>query len=268
MRRPLRCETRRASAAIPIGAAAACLALALLACGTDARESNGDPPAAPDDEARAVEPSPEDAPRGPSGAGAVACEGASDDPSQIALFARTAADGDLAAAIRGLEALAGAHPGSATARVRLGELVLRDQPPQPALAMRWFDRALALHERGCALADPDLWRALEGAALSRMMQGEYGAAVPLLERSLARWPDVPATRYNLACARCQTGDVDACAEELERLMAWSGEVPPFLREQVRDRAHYARLARTDPDLAPLRADRARFDALLAPADAP
>src|SRR5690606_16122391 len=108
-------------------------------------------------------------------------------------------------AIVALEALVGASPGSATARVRLGELSLRTRPPRTEQAERWFARALALHEEGCTLAYRDRWASLEGSALARMMRGDYEGAIPFLRRSLDEWPDVRATRYNLACALCQTG---------------------------------------------------------------
>ncbi|HJL17972.1 MAG TPA: tetratricopeptide repeat protein [Sandaracinaceae bacterium LLY-WYZ-13_1] len=200
--------------------------------------------------------------RGPAGARPVACDGSSNDPEQIALFLQ-GAERDLPAAIRGMESLAGAHPGSATARVKLGELLLRTRPPSAARAQRWFDRALALDAEGCALAPRDRWAALEGLALSHMMQGDYAPALGPLRRSLERWPDVPSTHYNLACALCQTGDVDGCARELGRVLAMDAPGPAFLADQRRPRAHYVRLARRDPDLAPLREDAARFEALLA-----
>jgi hypothetical protein len=62
---------------------------------------------------------------------------------------------DRDGAIDGLLAEVGAHRASATARVRLGEVQLRD-PPDPERALGWFDRALALHDAGCSLAERDL----------------------------------------------------------------------------------------------------------------
>ncbi|MCZ7682302.1 MAG: tetratricopeptide repeat protein [Sandaracinaceae bacterium] len=117
-----------------------------------------------------------------------------------------------------MEAAAGGFAGSATARVRLGELSLRAQPPRAEEAARWFERALALHEQGCTLAFRDRWAALEGSALARMMQGDYAGALPFLRRSIGEWPDVRSTRYNLACALCQTGDVEGCARELRAVL--------------------------------------------------
>lgn len=202
-------------------------------------------------------------PRAPRGQAPAECEGASVDPPSIDAISAQA-DGDLTGAIAAMEAAAGASAGSSTARVRLGELSLRMQPPAADRAQRWFARALALHDEGCTLAYRDHWAALEGSALSRMMQGDYEGALPFLRRSLAEWPTVRSTRYNLACALCKTGDVEGCARELTAVLDAEGTTPPsWLAEQRRPPGHYARLAREDPDLAPLRADPERFARVMA-----
>jgi predicted Zn-dependent protease len=188
----------------------------------------------------------------------VVCDGASDDPPQIDLFSRSADEGQVTEAIRGLEALAGAHPASATARVRLGQLALRTQPPSVEGARAWFERALALHGEGCTLAPREHWLALEGSALSHMMSGDYAGALPFLRASVERWPGASGTRYNLACALCQTGDLDGCASELHRAVSSTDELPEILQEQRRSPDQYREMARADPDLAPLRADAGRF----------
>ncbi len=206
-------------------------------------------------------PTAESTPRGPRGAEAVRCDGASVDPD-FAAYERQVQDGQLEAAVAGLEAAVGAHPGSATARVRLGELLLRTQPPRASQAANWFERGLALDEEGCGLADRDLWAALEGAGIARLMQGDYAAARPFFERSLARWPSIRATRYNLACTQCQAGETDACAASIAQVLA-AEEEPGFLGEQRRAPDHYRDMARRDPDLAPLRADGPAFERLLA-----
>ena len=202
-------------------------------------------------------------PRGPQGAGSASCDGASVDPDgPIAMWMQRASTGDLTGAIEGMEGLVGANPSSATARVRLGELLLRTQPPAAERAERWFDTGLALHQRGCALADQPLWLAYEGASLSRMMQGNYRGALPFLRRSLDRWPAARSTRYNLACALCQTDDIEGCARELRRAVRSDEPLPPFLDGATRSGGDLAHSALSDPDLAPLRADEARFEAAL------
>ena len=207
-------------------------------------------------EREAPAPSPK-APRGPHGQEPARCQGASDDPAELsAAFAR--AERDLSGATASIEALAGAHAGSATARVRLGELSLRQQAAPTA--SRWFDRALALDESGCTLQPRDRWTALEGASIARMMQHDYTGALPLLRRAVASWPRVRSGHYNLACALCQTGDLDGCARELG--VAVKSDAPPapdFLRDQSRPPPEYVALARRDPNLAALRAEPARFE---------
>lgn len=198
--------------------------------------------------------------RAPHGQAEVDCDQPPDDPPQAGLYAAAAAE-DLEGSVRGLEALAGEHPASGSTRVRLGEVLLRAQPPRAEPASRWFDRALELHARGCELGDGDHWAALEGRALSHMMLGDYAGAVSPLRTSVSRWPGVRSTHYNLACALCQTGDIDGCVRELEAVL---GELraPEFLRDRTRPAAQYRPMIERDPDLAPLRADRARLDALL------
>lgn len=235
------------------------LALGLLGllggCGEDAEPAATEP-------VEAVEPTaPTGELRGPTGE-AVDCSGAPDDPDEVDQLAQAAAAGDLAGSITGLEALCGAHPRSSSARVRLGELLLRTQPPRAEDAQGWFDRALALHERGCELGFRDHWAALEGQGLSRMIRGSYGDAIAPLRESLRRWPGSRATHYNLACALCQTGDLDGCARELETVLG-PLEAPDFLSNDTRPPAHYRTLIERDPDLAPLRADATRYEALTA-----
>lgn len=234
------------------------IALALLGgCGSDPE------PASTDEPLETVEPAPGpgDELRPPSGA-PVDCSGPPDDPDEVDGFAQAAAAGDLGGAIEGLEALAGAHPASSSARVRLGELLLRTQPPRAAEAQGWFERALALHARGCRLGYRDEWAALEGRGLSRMMQGDYRGAIEPLRASLARWPGSRATHYNLACALCQTGDLDGCGRELEAVLG-PLEAPDFLASEARPAEHYRAMIERDPDLAPLRDDPMRFEALRA-----
>ena len=239
----------------------AVLILALAACEPDAEP---EPSARAESVTPPESPGPTSAPRGPHGPsssgrrGPVECHGASDDPPQIDLFSQSADEGQLAAAIAGLEALAGAHPASATARVRLGQLALRTQPPRIEGARGWFERALALHEQGCILEPREHWLALEGSALSRMMSGDYQGALPFLRASVERWPGASGTRYNLACALCQTGDLDGCASELQRAISSTDALPELLQEQRRSPDQYREMARADPDLAPLRANATRF----------
>lgn len=235
------------------------LALAILGgCGSDTDE-----PSASSEASEAV--TPEATATGelrPPTASVADCSGPPDDPDEVDGFAERADQGDVAGAVSGLEALVGAHPASGSARVRLGEVLLRTQPPRAAEAQGWFERALALHARGCRLGYRDEWAALEGRGLSRMMQGDYRGAIEPLRLSLQRWPGSRATHYNLACALCQTGDLDGCRRELETVLG-PLEPPDFLANEARPADHYPTMIERDPDLAPLRADPTRYEAVRA-----
>ncbi len=227
------------------------LSFLLASCSSDERE------------AREEQPQREDEARGPRGAPAARCAGASQDPPELdTIYARASVD--LARAITEMEALVGGHAGSATARVRLGELLLRTQPPAAERAQGWLERGLALSDRGCTLASRDEWIALQSMAQSHMMQNDYEGAIAPLSRSLRRWPSVRMTRYNLACALCRTGDLDGCARELGRALHDAEETPRFLQDTRRPDGYYDELARGDPDLAALRNDAARFERVLNP----
>jgi hypothetical protein len=217
-----------------------------------------------DDSSQTPAPADPNALRGPHGAQEVHCEGHSIDPPELEMQVM----GDnphRGPDIERLEALAGSHPGSSTVRARLGFL-LSSGEADPERAGRWIDLALALHDRGCTLGEEDYWVALEAAALSRFMRHDYAGARPFLVRSLARFPSAAGTRYNLACSLCQTGDVDGCARELEQALVSSGQPSPeeLSHHPQPPREHFLELAQEDPDLAPLRAQATRFDAILAP----
>jgi tetratricopeptide (TPR) repeat protein len=222
-------------------------ALFLVAC------ANDEPAAAP------IDP---DQPRGPRGAAPSRCDGASDDPPEIEEAFQSGAHYAEGAVTR-MEAIVGANAGSATARVRLGELLLRTTPPRPAEARVWFERGLELHEQGCALGYRDLWAAWEGTAHSHFFEDQYDQALPWLRRSVERWPDIRQTRYNLACALCKTGDLDGCERELHLAITSTAEPPSWLPDRSRGPEHYVEIARRDADLNALRADRARFDRAIA-----
>lgn len=225
------------------------LAIALTAC------SEHEPPPSPQGPSEL---------RGPSGPEAPRCDGRSIDPAQD-VVAAAMAEADREAGVRALEALAGGNRSSATVRVRLGELLLRE-PAQAQRADRWLELALELHDRGCVLADEDLWVALEGRAQCRFMLADYAGALPLLRRSIERFGGTSTTHYNLACALCRTGDVGGCATELERALgAASRPAPELLASRPQPPVlHFVGLAERDPDLEALRADRPRFEAILAP----
>ncbi len=238
------------------------LVVPVTGCGSEATEETAPAPTETTPETATAD-APDEGLRAPSGRPEIDCSSGSDDPDQIDLFGQSANDGDVTSSIRGLEALSGQHPSSSTARVRLGELLLRTRPPRAQQASAWFTRALELHELGCTLGYRDHWAALEGQALTHMMRGDYESAIAPLRESISRWPGLRSTHYNLACALCQTGDLAGCRRELETTLS-DIEPPAFLSAQSRPADHYRALIRRDPDLAPLRADPTQLETLLGP----
>ena len=160
-------------------------------------------------------------------------------------------------------ALATRYPQSATVRVRGGAGAMHARPPDPTTAERFYREALRLHEDGCRLADGEHWLALEGLGLVSLMQDDNRGAIEWFRRGVARWPDIPQTQYNLACAYCRAGDVDACYEAFLRALdaAAAGGAPAFVTNPG-SLELFVRLSRDDPDLARLRTDP-RYEATVA-----
>lgn len=165
--------------------------------------------------------------------------------------------------------LASRYPHSATVRVRGGAGAMHSRPPEPATAERFYREALRLHDDGCGLAEGDHWLALEGLGLVALMLEDDRAAIEWFQRAASRWPEIPQTQYNLACAHCRAGDVDTCHEAFVRALraAAAGRFPGFL-ENPGTAELFVRLSSDDPDLARLRADPRYEAAISAPRSMP
>ncbi|HBU58288.1 MAG TPA: hypothetical protein DEB48_00425 [Verrucomicrobiales bacterium] len=74
-----------------------------------------------------------------------------------------------------------------------------------------------------------------GLFYMRRYQEAYDALAPVFKR----FPHDEAIPYNLACYKCQSGDLDAAREWLERAL------------KVGDSKRVGKMAATDPDLMPL-----------------
>ncbi len=190
-----------------------------------------------------------------------------DPPASELLEANTlAASGQNQAAYAQYAALIGRYPHSATLRVRAGSLMLG--PPErggnPVQAQTMFQQAVQLHDAGCRMIERDEWEALEGLALALMYQRNYAAAIPHLQRSVSQWGTVAQTQYNLACAFCQTGNIDACHQYFVGALniAATGQRPVFITNPP-SAGSYVELSQRDPDLAPLRNDP-RYEQAIAP----
>lgn len=114
-----------------------------------------------------------------------------------------------------------------------------------------------MHDAGCRLSPRDLWIALQGMAVAHMQEGEFGAALPWLERGSREFESAPPTRYNHACALCRTDHAEECLRELDAVVTHlrSGDAPDFVtRQDQRGPREYLELFETDADLASVRRD--------------
>ncbi len=171
---------------------------------------------------------------------------------------------NLPAAYAELLALSLQYPNSATLRVRAAGVALQSTPPRSQDAARLYAESIRLHDNHCTLAPRDLWIALQGMAVAHMQEGEFGAAIPWLERGSREFASAPPTRYNHACALCRTDHVEGCITELTAVVdhVLANDAPPFVSYQdQRTAADYLALFNSDADLAPARHD-ARFATLV------
>ena len=180
-------------------------------------------------------------------------------------FAELMFKGQHPAAFGQLSSLLRGYPESALLRVRAASVLMRGATTFPSRAQKLYAEALALEKRaGCELSPKFRWLALNGLASTHMDLKDHAAAVPWLRVALKAWPNSAVTRYNLACALCVMGQVDACYQELVvTLNTCASNKPPVVEGVNKPDYHYAKLSQTDPDLARLRADK-RYARLVKP----
>lgn len=157
------------------------------------------------------------------------------------------------------------YPGSATIRVQAAGQQLGPAPAgNPVESQRLYQEALRLHDSGCRLSEGLEWEAIEGMGLAYMMQANYSAALPVFQQVTTRWPTIPQSRYNIACAYCRLNQLEPCHQAFVEALqiAHAGRHPAFITRQT-NAYHYVNLARQDPDLTTLRADP-RFETSIAP----
>lgn len=186
------------------------------------------------------------------------CHGSSIDPDAATLeetIGRLQGNRDMTAAYAELLGMSLRFPHSATLRVRAAGVAVQSTPPRSQDAARLYAEAIRLHDSGCSLSPRDLWIALQGMAVAHMQEGEFGAALPWLERGTREFASAPPTRYNHACALCRTQRVDECIVELTAVVdhVLANDAPQFVRDQdQRGASQYRELFLSDADLAPAR----------------
>ena len=169
------------------------------------------------------------------------------------------------AAFGQLSAMLRKYPDSALLRVRVASVLMRAATTYPSRAQKLYREALDLEKSaGCELSPRFRWLALNGLASTHMDLKDHAGAVRWLRQAVRAWPNSAATRYNLACALCMVGQVDACYQELvATLRTCASRKLPAVEGTNKPAYHYAKLSQTDPDLARLRADP-RFEELIRP----
>lgn len=206
-------------------------------------------------------------PTRPGSANVHACQGASVDPDPVMLeetIGRLQGMRSFSAAYAELLRLSIVYPSSSMLRVRAAGVALQSEPPRSSDAARLYADAIEMHDAGCRLTPRDLWMALQGMAVAHMQEGEFGAALPWLERGSREFESAPPTRYNHACALCRLTRVDDCLRELDAVVTHvvSADAPDFVtRQDQRGPREYLELFQTDADLAPARHDE-RFQRLV------
>ena len=180
-------------------------------------------------------------------------------------FAELMFKGQHPAAFGRLALLLRKYPESSLLRVRAASVLMRAGTPYPARAQKLYREALELEKsKGCILSARYRWLALNGLGSTHMDLKDHVGALPWLRLAVKQWPNSAATRYNLACALCVVGQVDACYKELVATLATcaSGKAPVVEKEN-KPAYHYAKLSQTDADLVRARADP-RYEAMIRP----
>jgi tetratricopeptide (TPR) repeat protein len=137
--------------------------------------------------------------------------------------------GDPAAELRALRALADLEPGSAEVHFQLGALHLG--LAEHDRAREHFDRVLAAEPRNAAAL------CMQGAVMSELRR--YGDAVGWFERALAERPDFSEAHFNLGLARFERADFSGAAASFSRCVAlrrgetWGADkVSPLARDPL------------------------------------
>ncbi len=179
-------------------------------------------------------------------------------------FAELMFKGQHPAAFGRLALLLRKYPNSSLLRVRAAAVLMRAGTPYPARAQKLYREALELEKtKGCMLSARFSWLAHNGLGSAHMDLKDHAGAIPWLRLAVKKWPNSAATRYNLACALCMAGQVDACYQQLVATLGSCPKKPSIAEELNKPAYHYAKLSQTDADLARLRADP-RYEAMIRP----
>ncbi len=180
-------------------------------------------------------------------------------------FAELMFTGQHPAAFGRLSTMLRGYPTSALLRVRVASVLMRSTPTYPSRAQKLYREALSLEKSaGCVLSPRFRWLAINGLASTHMDLKDHAGALQWLRTAVRAWPNSAATRYNLACALCVLGQVDACYQELvATLKVCSSSRRPAVEGENKPAYYYVKHSQTDPDMVKLRADQ-RYQDLIRP----
>jgi tetratricopeptide (TPR) repeat protein len=158
-----------------------------------------------------------------------------------------------------LDALLEKHPNSATLRVWRGDAALFDKAADykqaAETALRYYEAAERLHDRGCTLPESEHYYMRFDAALASLRKGDAAAAIRQLDIAKQKWADSAELHYNLARAHCMKNELGACYENFAKALeiAHTLKRPRFLR------SHYSvddwlRRSKTQSEFPALRRD--------------
>lgn len=122
-----------------------------------------------------------------------------------ALYERT---GEAGKAIEVYDAIVAGNAASSAAARSLALLLIKYRNDEANLA-----RAAQLVDKFSASGEPEM---LNVRGWVRFKQGNYREALPLLEQAVAKEPESPVLRYQLAMAQLKNGDREVARENLEK----------------------------------------------------
>ena len=135
-----------------------------------------------------------------------------------------------------LETMKTKYPNSASVRVWRAETALLNKKKKYAEraddALVFYEEALKLHDKGCALPETDHYYLRLGFAWAYLRKKDGDGAMKHLDVAKKNWANSPEVFYNVARAQCTKNDVEACSAALEQCfkLAKALKRPTFLRE--------------------------------------
>ena len=174
---------------------------------------------------------------GPASASSTCADGSSEDPPKSEFREAVGAlrDKKYVAAQQRLRNLCEKYPKSATARVWLGDAILYDSAKDHRVAadeaLKEYQLAQSLNERGCALREAMHYYLMMGVAYAHLRKKQPEAAQQYLEAAAEKWPTSAEVFYRQAQAMILRKQYDRALIQLAKTfeLAEQRQRPMFLR---------------------------------------